>query len=124
MNLPLKILRHPLKKTNSQKVRSFMKKAKRKANKKRSNKSSRWRRLKKNRNKAQMKVTRTMSKLKRRTTKVAMMNASIWTRFFRKSKRIKRGSSSKRQNAKRWSICKRIKWRGRGTRSLDSTSDL
>ena len=124
MNLPLKILRPPLKKTNSQKVRSFMKKAKRKANKKRSNKSSRWRRLRKNRNKAQMKVTRTMSKLKRRTTKVAMMNASIWTRFFRKSKRIKRGSSSKRQNAKRWSICKRIKWRGRGTRSLDSTSDL
>ena len=124
MNLQLKILRHPLKKTNSQRVRIFKRRAKRKAKKRRSNKSRTWRRLRKNRNKAQMKETRIMNKLKKRIMKVVMMSASIWTRFFRKNKKIKRENSSKRQNAKQWSICKRIKWRGRGSHSFDSTSDL
>ena len=119
MNLQLKILRHPLKKTNSQRVRIFKRRAKRKANKSRT-----WRKVRKNRNKAQMKETRIMNKLKKRIMKVVMMSASIWTRFFRKSKKIKRGNSSKRRNAKQWSICKRIKWRGRGSHSLDSTIDL
>ena len=78
MNLRLKILRHPLKKTNSQRVRIFKRGAKRKANKRRSNKSRTWRRVKKNRNKAQMKETRIMNKPKRRIMKVAMMRLKMF----------------------------------------------